>query len=205
MHFSCKRRDALARRLDRIPDLILCGRCKPLRRAARCSALCLCVPARVRTVRGCWRAPIPVPSYDPAVLMNLGGALRDLGRLEEALDQYTHVTRVQPDYAPAFRARGMMLVMLGRAEEALEVARAGRSAPPGRCRCKLRLGRGTRRGWPQTVCVAALRPGRIALDPAHGHAHHNRAILLAGSGQPTEALASYDRALALQPQQCRGS
>ena len=135
---------------------------------------------------------------DPAVLMNLGNALRDLGRLEEALEQYTHVTRAQPDFAPAFRAHGMILVMLGRAEEALAFLGQAVQLRPEDADANCDLGVGLdAAGRKQSALQCFDRA--VALNPGHGHAHHNRAMLLAGSGHPTEALASYDSALALQP------
>jgi tetratricopeptide (TPR) repeat protein len=48
-----------------------------------------------------------------------GDALRNTGRVEEALRDYDHVLALDPDYASAHASRGAALAALGRHEEAL--------------------------------------------------------------------------------------
>jgi tetratricopeptide (TPR) repeat protein len=135
---------------------------------------------------------------DPAILMNLGSASRDLGRLAEALDHFAQVTRLKPDYAPAFRARGMVLVALGRAEEALAFLGQAVRLRPEDADANCDLGVGLDAAGRKQMALQCFDRA-VAFNPGHAHAHHNRAILLAASGRHAEALESYDRAVALQP------
>ncbi|MEQ8262500.1 tetratricopeptide repeat protein [Pseudohaliea sp.] len=55
----------------------------------------------------------------PATLHTLGASLQALGRLAEAIESYSNVLRVRPDYADALINRGLALQALHRHAEAL--------------------------------------------------------------------------------------
>lgn len=67
---------------------------------------------------------------DPEIETQLAIALRQAGRVEEALAQAKRATRRQPAYAPAFCELGGHLMSLRRVEEAIEVLRRGLEIAP---------------------------------------------------------------------------
>ena len=64
---------------------------------------------------------------------NYGNALRELKRLDEALDSYDRALKIKPDYAEAHYNRGVTLQELGRLDEALDELRPRAEARAGLC------------------------------------------------------------------------
>jgi tetratricopeptide (TPR) repeat protein len=52
--------------------------------------------------------------------MNLGLAYNDLGRYEEALEELNHAISISPAFTTTYMVKSSVLLLLGRAEEAID-------------------------------------------------------------------------------------
>ena len=83
--------------------------------AATCCSSSTAPATRSRRSSGCWRSSRAFLG----ARINLGNALAQLGRFDEALAQYDALLAVQPSHAETHLNRGSALAGLGRAEEAI--------------------------------------------------------------------------------------
>lgn len=129
---------------------------------------------------------------------NLGLALRDLNRLEDALSSFERVLAINPDFADALHCRGHALQELGRLDEAVAAYdRALRIRPDSTESLKnrgcalLELGRADE----------ALESLELALvsDPGNPDTLNDRGNALIALHRNEEALQCFDRALAIRP------
>lgn len=128
---------------------------------------------------------------------NRGNTLRRLGRPEEALASYERALLLRPAHAEAWCHRAILLQDLGRFADAADSAERALAARPGYADALLALGNALqaleRHAQAVAAYDAALRLGaRAELWCARGAA-------LKKSGRLDEALASYEKALALRP------
>ena len=82
--------------------------------------------------RASWTRPSPntatairLKPDDAVAHCNLGNALRDQGKLDEAIAEYRTAIRLKPDYAEAYCNLGVFLQQQGHFTEALEMLRKG--------------------------------------------------------------------------------
>lgn len=142
------------------------------------------------------RALLARPQWAEA-LNNRGLALHQLGRLAEALDSVERAAALQPDYAEAHNSRGMILLALRRPADALACFDRALQLKPGYGEVYSNRG---------VALMALSRTGELAADvlpvsgrnddaagPASGEA------VSRSQGLVADALASYDRAIALRP------
>jgi len=129
---------------------------------------------------------------------NLGNALGDLGRHDEALAAVERAVALDPAYAEAHHMRAVCLRHLGRYTDALAaVDRALELAP------------NAAYAWNEKGVIYAMRERQhdalacydeaLARDPGHLRATHNRGVALRMLGRLDEALAAYEKTLALKP------
>jgi len=153
------------------------------------------------------RSAEAVERYDRALALNPGAdvynnrgvALEALGRLDEALDSFSHAVVHRPDYGAAFFNRGGVLCALARWAEALSDYDRAVALPPD-ASAPYWNNRGLALGELNRWAEAAdsfLRA--LALDPAYVDAEANLSVAQRRLGQLDAALGSADRALASQP------
>jgi predicted TPR repeat methyltransferase len=128
---------------------------------------------------------------------NRGNTLRRLGRLPEALDSYERALSLRPDYPEAWCHRAIVLHDLGRFDEAAASAERALQTRPAYSDALLALGnalQGLERFGEAVAAYdqALARGGRADIWCARGAA-------LKKSGALTDALDSYEHALALAP------
>jgi len=136
------------------------------------------------------------PRY-PLAWNNRGNALRRLKRLPEALDSYEHALGLRHDYPEAWCHRAIVLNDLGRHQDAVDSAERALQLRRDDPDALLALGNALQALDRFTPAVTAYdraltRAGRADLWCARGAA-------LKKSGAFEQALDSYERALALQP------
>lgn len=144
------------------------------------------------------RQAVACDPRNPLYHTNLGLALRNLHRYEEALAMCDKALRLKPDYREAHVNRGLALLSLQRREEAVAafgaaLALNGDFAPALKYRGDTlsELGR-----FDEAIAdfdrLLALTPGDVSTL-------NNRGLALIELKRIDEALASFDRALALAP------
>lgn len=130
----------------------------------------------------------------PATLVNLGVALRSLGRYREALNCYDQALSLQPALPEALSNRANALVGLQKYAEAVESCDRALTARPGYAEAFNNKGNALQAlGQPQEALAcfeAALR-----FMPRLASAHNNRAVAFLAIKRPADALAACDCAL----------
>ncbi len=129
---------------------------------------------------------------------NLGVALRALGRPAEAMEALRLAIVIEPGRAEAQASLGVVLLELGRRAESIAVLRGLIASQPGYAPAHYNLGNSlAAEETPETLIEAlASFDQAIALAPAYGEAHANRASILRRLGRLPEAEAAYRIALA---------
>jgi hypothetical protein len=129
---------------------------------------------------------------------NLGNALRDVKRFDEALACYESVLAMQPQNAEAHFQRGNILRDLGRHETAAAAYSDSLALRPNHADTLNGLGNSHYSLDRPSEAVEAYRAA-LAANPAFADAYSNCAVVLRVLGRHDEALAFYEKALALKP------
>ncbi|MBI4679055.1 MAG: tetratricopeptide repeat protein [Elusimicrobia bacterium] len=129
---------------------------------------------------------------------NLGHALAEQGRLDEAIRHYRLALQARPDAASARNNLGVALAGQGRIEEALRQYELALLAQPDFAEAHSNLGSALAR---QGRMDEAVRHYGLALQaqPYCASAHNNLALALAGQGRLDDAVRHYDLALQARP------
>ncbi len=143
--------------------------------------------------------PLLSPTRSRAITeTNLGVALHEDGRLDQAVARYRRAIAIQPDYVPAFNNLGVSLRAQGKVDDAIRVYDEG-----------LRV----RDDYPDlhyNLANALLQVNRAAEaaghlrragrdDPGSAGVHNNLGTALAAQGRLEEAAAEFQQAVALEP------
>ena len=142
-----------------------------------------------------------VVAHNPAArgaYQNLGKALLDGGRMEEALAASSAAAEQEPDDVKAHANAGVALIRMGRLDEAEERLRVALALDPRHPVVLQNLAESLRK---QERLDEALGYYRAAMeaDPGNALPHAGMGHALFGLGRYEEALRSLDRALALAP------
>jgi tetratricopeptide (TPR) repeat protein len=153
-----------------------------------------------RTVRGTEliTKAIGLNAKVAAAHSNLGNALRDLKRPEDALASYDRAIALKPDAAETYYNRGLVLQELKRPEDALASYDKAIALKPDFADAYNNRGVALR-DLKRPEDVLASYDKVIALNPDYAEAHNNRGIALRDLKRPEDALANHDRAIALKP------
>ncbi|HVS51084.1 MAG TPA: tetratricopeptide repeat protein [Opitutaceae bacterium] len=132
----------------------------------------------------------------------LGVALLHAGRPADALPALEHALALDPKNLTAARNRGLVLLQLGRADEAAAVLVPLPARDAGEADEFFALGNAFARE--QKFAEAAAAYARtLALDPAHAAAHANLGNIRMLQGRAREAIVEYEAALRLHPDDAR--
>lgn len=147
--------------------------------------------------------PLLSPARSRAITENnLGTALYEAGRHDDAVAAFRRAIEAQPDYVPAFNNLGVTLRAAGRTDEALAAYRDGLAL---------------RDDYPDlhyNLANALIALGRSAEATEHlaraaaangdsAGVHNNLGTALADQGRFVEAVAEFERAVALEPASAR--
>jgi tetratricopeptide (TPR) repeat protein len=131
---------------------------------------------------------------------NLGTALHEAGRHDDAVRQFEAAVALQPDYAPAYNNLGVTLRAQGRTDEAIAAYQRGLRLQDGYADLHFNLANAL---LAQNRADEAAVHLRLAADRAPADsagAHNNLGTALAGQGQYAEAAAEFRAAIALDPE-----
>jgi len=132
---------------------------------------------------------------DPAVETQLGVALRQVGRTDDALARLRRATKRRPPHAEAFHELGYLLFSLGRTEEAATVVEHGTQQAPEAVELKILLGVVHQRRREFGEAKAAFAQA-LALAPDHPGAHYGMGMVLADDADYVRAVEHLQRSLA---------
>jgi len=133
---------------------------------------------------------------------NLGTALYEAGRLDEAAARYRRAIEIQPDYVPAFNNLGVTLRASGKTDDAIQTYRDGLAL---------------RNDYPDlhynlaNALIAIHRPDEAAEHlrqaaagtPDSAGVHNNLGTALAEQGRFADAAVEFERAVLLEPASAR--
>jgi tetratricopeptide (TPR) repeat protein len=145
-----------------------------------------------------WRNALACTSDNNIAHNNLGTALLEMGRLDEAAIHFQKALELQPQYAEARNNLGNVFFQKGRLDEAVADYQKALEIDP-----KLALAR-------YNLGVAFLQNGRVSeaaghfqgalqIEPDFAKAHYNLGIALVQLGRVNEALIHYEKALEINP------
>jgi len=154
---------------------------------------------------GVLEAAVRAKPDQPEARNMLGLALATTGRTTEAIGQYEAALRLKPDYAAAHFNLANAFLKGGRLDDAIEQYRRAREIFPNDAQAKQRLSlalksRARQLAGQEKWEEAAARDRELAqLNPDDASAHNDLGIALLKLGKRTEAVAEFDRALAIEP------
>jgi tetratricopeptide (TPR) repeat protein len=134
----------------------------------------------------------------PLLHVNLGRALAEQGRIDEAMAQYSKALRIDPDFPMAHFNLGAALAAQGRIDGAMAQYSEALRIDPDFPMAHMNVG------------VALVAQGRIdeamaqysealRIEPDFPEAHFNLGLALARQGRIDEAMAQYSEALRIKP------
>jgi serine/threonine-protein kinase len=129
---------------------------------------------------------------------NLGNALHDQGKLDEAIAEYRAALRLNPNYTEAHNNLGVALRDQGKLDEAIAEYRAALRLKPDYPDAHNNLGVALHAQGKREEAFAEIRQA-IRLRPDDFLAHYNLGIALRDQGKLDEAIAEYRAALRLNP------
>jgi serine/threonine protein kinase/Flp pilus assembly protein TadD len=128
----------------------------------------------------------------PGARLNLGGALDDAGRQDEAVDAYRQAIRLKADYSMAYLHLGCNLGDHGHLEEGIAACGRAIELKPDYAEAHYTLGTFLDRMGRLDAAVAALRTA-IALKPDYAESHCNLGLALWKQRDFAQALTSLER------------
>ncbi len=145
-----------------------------------------------------WNHALACTSQAFVVHTNLGHALANQGRMDEAMAHYQKALEIQPNYVEAHNNLGYAFACLDRFDEAMAQYQEAVEIQPDCVEARYNLGNALAR---LDRFDEAITQYRKALDvrPDYAEAHNNLGYALANRGRMDEAMAQYRKALEIQP------
>jgi tetratricopeptide (TPR) repeat protein len=145
-----------------------------------------------------WRDSVDKRPSNPRAHSNLGSALEEAGRIQEAIEQLEQALRINPSFADAHYNLGHAFAQLGQERRAVEQYEQAVRIKPDFAEAHNNLG--------VVLEQAGLVPKAIAhyekalqTDPDYADAHYNLGHALAQLGHVQGAVEQYEQALRLKP------
>ena len=135
-------------------------------------------------------------SGTPDLQFNLGIALTQLNRLDEAADAYQQAISLRPNFFEAYGNLGTILQRQGKLESAIQSYQKGLSINPQDARGHFNLGTALRDTGNLPAAIENYKKA-ITLFPNYTDAHNNLGETLRDFGDMDAAVKSYQAALAL--------
>jgi len=141
------------------------------------------------------------PLLSPQLMMaitenNLGTALQDVKRYDEAVIHHQRAAALQPDYAPAYNNLGAALRAAGRLDEAVAQYQKALALKPDFGNASYNLANALLERGQTGASVDAFRKA-IQATPDSVQAHNNLGIALAAKGDAAGAMAEFRAAIAI--------
>jgi tetratricopeptide (TPR) repeat protein len=127
---------------------------------------------------------------------NLGTALHEEQRFDEATVHYRRASAIQPDYSPAYNNLGVALLALGRPSDAVAAYERAAELTPTYPDPQYNLGNVLLRTGRPAQAVEHFRKA-LAIAPGSADVYNNLGIALASTDRSEEAIEAFERALRL--------
>lgn len=129
---------------------------------------------------------------------NLGIALTQAGRIQEALVEFDLALRIKPDLADAHHNLAVALLQLGRIPEAIEHWEQALRIDPNYAEAHCNLGVVLQRMGKLDDAIGHYEQA-LRVKPGYAEAHYNLAVALVRQGRVTEAIEHWQQALRINP------
>jgi protein O-mannosyl-transferase len=129
---------------------------------------------------------------------NLGNALRQIGRLDEAITHYQNALLIRPDYAEPHNNLGSILGQLGRTDEAIAQFQMALQINPDFAEARYNLGNAFLRKGKVDEAITYFQEA-LQSKPDFAEAHNKLGNALQQRGRLDEAIAHYQKALEIRP------
>jgi tetratricopeptide (TPR) repeat protein len=129
---------------------------------------------------------------------NLGTALHEAGRFDEAVARYEKAIAVQPDYAPAYNNLGVTLRAQGKVDAAIAIYERGLRLDDEYPDLHFNLANALLAQNRADEAAAHLKTS-LAGEPDSAATHNNLGTALAAKGQYEQAVAEFRAAIAMEP------
>ena len=135
---------------------------------------------------------------DPALQLNLGNALKALGKLDDAIDRFRNALTLAPEFALAHYNLGNAYAAAERHADAVDAFRRSLRLQPGDPSTYNNLGNALHALGRHDEAIEAFSRA-LALRPDHAGAHNNLGMALAALGRTSDALTHFEAAVAREP------
>ena len=129
---------------------------------------------------------------------NLGDALYQTGKREEAIEHYQQALRINPNYAEAHHNLGAALYQTGKREEAIEHFQQALRINPDYAEAHYNLGVALYEAGKREEAIEHYQQA-LRINPDYAEAHNNLGASLAQAGKIEEAIAHFRQALRIKP------
>lgn len=135
---------------------------------------------------------------DAALQLNLGNALKALGRLDGAIERFRNALSLAPEFALAHYNLGNAYAQAGRHEDAADAFEKSLRLQPNDASTYNNLGNALHALGRSEEAIAAFSRA-LTLRPGHAGAHNNLGMALAALGRADEAIGQFRAALEAEP------
>ena len=129
---------------------------------------------------------------------NLGIAYQDLGRSDEAIQEYKTALALEPNYAEAHNNLGSIYSKLERPDEAIQEFRTALTLKSDNAEAHYNLGIAYQKLERFDEAIQEFRTA-LTLKPHDAEAHYNLGNVYKDLGRPEEAIREYEAAVTLNP------
>jgi tetratricopeptide (TPR) repeat protein len=145
-----------------------------------------------------WNHTLACTSQNSVALRLLGDALKNQGRLDEALAKYQKALEIRPNSAEAHNNLGEVLARIGRPNEAVAEYRKALEIRPDLAEAHNNLGNALLDRGRLDEAIAEYRKA-LESQADYAEMHYNLGYALAKSGRLNEGIIEYRKALEINP------
>jgi tetratricopeptide (TPR) repeat protein len=137
-------------------------------------------------------------SINPDAYFNMGNALVEKNKLEEAIEAYIKAISIKPDYVDAYNNMGNALVKKNKLEEAIEAYTKAISIKPDYVDAYNNMGNALLEQNKLEEAIETYTKA-ISIKPDHVDAHNNMGNALLEQNKLEEAIKAYTKAISIKP------
>jgi tetratricopeptide (TPR) repeat protein len=150
-----------------------------------------------------WQDTVRKCPNNPRAQNNLGFALVQLGRRQEAMGRYELALQIQPDYAEAHNNLGLALLQQGNLQQAIGHYEQALRIKPDLAKAHNNLGNALLRMGQVPEAIGHYEQA-LQLRPDLAEAHNGLGYALLQIGRVSEAIEQYEQALRIKPDYADG-